>query len=814
MKSKSIAVVAFFTLFLCLLTANKAGATNYTLTVVTQGSGTIYRNPTNTVYPSGVTVTINGVANPGWYFANWTGDTNSSLNPLNVVMNSNMVVTGSFLAYPTYTLSLVTNGQGGIALSPSGGSYLSNTVVTATATTAAGWAFAGWSGVTNSSVNPVSFAVNTSGTLTGTFAQLPAFDVQPVSVTNKAGSTVSFTSHAQGTALNYQWYFSGGSLTGDNNATLSLTSVSTGQAGTYWVVATNNYGSATSQVVSLTLTNSVGPTNVVISPNQANLLAAIAQGGWVGFGFNGTLTLTNTILITNSVVLDGSGVTAIISGGSAVQLFYVTNGASLTISNLTLANGNSTYGAAIFNNTGVVVVVGCLLTNNQAFWGGAIHNSGGATVLSQSVFLNNIAAGSGCQGGAVYQSSGSMMISNCNFSFNSAQNTGNGIFGANGGALAFNGGNISIDRSQFLENKATGIGPYEESGCPAAGGAVYTTATLAVNDSSFAGNQAIADGKVVERSPGPSNGSGGAIYNAGTALANRCSFYTNYVQGGYATPFENLGATGGPAYGGSICNASYFAATNCTVALNSAIAGGAGAVFVPASTNGTAMGGGIYNNPSGTFIAMNLTIASNTCSSSPGQDSITGIAVGSQIANATNGMLRLHNSLIAGTNSNAYGPITDDGYNICSDGSANFSSGSSYNYTDPQLAALGYYGGPTLCMALLPTSPAIDNGDINGCPNTDQRGFLRPFGSGPDMGAYEYGSAASTVPYLNMSVTTTNVSLSFSAFPVSTYYLQWSTNLTTWANLSTNGPFAVSTFISQSVSRQGVKHCFFRLLLQ
>ena len=109
--------------------------------------------------------------------------------------------------------------------------------------------------------------------------------------------------------------------------------------GNYWVVAINNYGSTTSRVASLILTNSVGPTNLVYAPNEVGLLAAISLGGWVGLQFNGTLTLTNPISITNDVVLDGSRFGATLSGGNTAQLFYVATGASLILSNLTLANG-------------------------------------------------------------------------------------------------------------------------------------------------------------------------------------------------------------------------------------------------------------------------------------------------------------------------------------------------------------------------------------------------------------------------------------------------------------------------------------------
>ena len=189
-----------------------------------------------------------------------------------------------------------------------------------------------------------------------------------------------------------------------------------------------------------------------------------------------------------------------------------------------------------------------------------------------------------------------------------------------------------------------------------------------------------------------------------------------------------------------------------------------------------------------------------------------GIA-GKQIANV-NGTMALLNSIIVGTNSNAYGPITDDGFNICSDGSANLNSGASYNFTDPLLDSLADYGGPTLCMALLPSSPAIDSADPSDFPTTDQRGFVRPIGDGPDMGAFEYGSYQPVNPYLNITSVAGNILLSFTASPPNLYFLQASTNLSTWSNLNTNGPFPVSTNISQTISQQGFNPRFFRLLVQ
>jgi uncharacterized repeat protein (TIGR02543 family) len=127
-----------------------------------------------------VTVTLTAISNsPTWYFSSWSGDATGTANPLNVQMLSDKAITATFQQLPTYTLTLATNGQGTIASSPDGGVYASNTAVTVTATPAAGWVFTAWSGDAAGAANPVSVTMSRNLSLTATFAQLPAFDVQP-----------------------------------------------------------------------------------------------------------------------------------------------------------------------------------------------------------------------------------------------------------------------------------------------------------------------------------------------------------------------------------------------------------------------------------------------------------------------------------------------------------------------------------------------------------------------------------------------------------------------------------------------------------
>ena len=68
-------------------------------------------------------------------------------------------------------------------------------------------------------------------------------------------------------------------------------------------------------------------------------------------------------------------------------------------------------------------------------------------------------------------------------------------------------------------------------------------------------------------------------------------------------------------------------------------------------------------------------------------------------------------------------------------GLANGVNGNLVGVTNPLLAPLGNYGGPTQTMALLPGSPAIDAGTSTGIPTTDQRGLGRV--GAVDIGAFE-----------------------------------------------------------------------------
>ena len=118
----------------------------------------------------------------------------------------------------------------------------------------------------------------------------------------------------------------------------------------------------------------------------------------------------------------------------------------------------------------------------------------------------------------------------------------------------------------------------------------------------------------------------------------------------------------------------------------------------------TGRGGGI-RNVSATSELVNTIIAENTAATGP---DCSGLSTS------------LDYNLIGDDINCGFAPVIGDLVNVA-----------------PLLGPLRDNGGPTFTHALLPGSPAVDAGDDNAAPATDQRGVIRPQGEAGDIGAYE-----------------------------------------------------------------------------
>jgi alpha-tubulin suppressor-like RCC1 family protein len=95
----------------------------------------------------------------------------------------------------------------------------------------------------------------------------PAITQQPQGGTFAVSTTALLYSSALGSPpLQYQWYFQGAPLAGQNNPWLVLPYILPSQAGAYRIVVTNGFGSATSAVATISVSGAPSPPNILIQP--------------------------------------------------------------------------------------------------------------------------------------------------------------------------------------------------------------------------------------------------------------------------------------------------------------------------------------------------------------------------------------------------------------------------------------------------------------------------------------------------------------------------------------------------------------------
>jgi len=119
----------------------------------------------------------------------------------------------------------------------------------------------------------------------------PTISVQPQSQTANAGDSVTFSVTATGVpAPTYQWYLGTTALTGSTatTASLGLSNVQTGNAGSYSVVVSNLAGSVTSSAATLTV-NAVTP--AASTPSGSSGSGGGGGGGGLPAWFAGALAL-------------------------------------------------------------------------------------------------------------------------------------------------------------------------------------------------------------------------------------------------------------------------------------------------------------------------------------------------------------------------------------------------------------------------------------------------------------------------------------------------------------------------------------------
>lgn len=123
-------------------------APQFVVTMMTEGEGSVVREPEADTYPAGAEVQFTAVPAEGWAFAGWGGDLSGEAATRTVAMTGDLAVTAFFEPLPpdSFPLVVAVEGQGQVVLDPPGGVYEAGTVATLTAVPAEDWGFAEWSG--------------------------------------------------------------------------------------------------------------------------------------------------------------------------------------------------------------------------------------------------------------------------------------------------------------------------------------------------------------------------------------------------------------------------------------------------------------------------------------------------------------------------------------------------------------------------------------------------------------------------------------------------------------------------------------------
>ncbi len=397
------------------------------------------------------------------------------------------------------------------------------------------------------------------------------------------------------------------------------------------------------------------------------------------------------LAVTKNVSIEGSGRTVRIVGDGDNRVFNVTAG-NVTLSDLTVTGGGLS--GPVVHGGGIINAAGTLLLRDVTVTGNSVSNSSGGIPA----------------GGGVFNEAGTLQIVDSTISANTAAVTPKGGGVPEGGGVANEMGSVTITRSSITGNTASIAEP---GGVPEGAGVESSSGALTIADSAVSANTAIG-GSVAE--------GGGIVALNTTTVINGAT-----VSGNVAS---EIGASTIGEAGGILQSKGSLSLLNSTITANSA-------------TGEFSEAGGLQARETSAVIT-NSTIVANVVSGAK--------SAGGNVQAREKATVRPQNTIIA-AGTGTTGPncsvepesaIQSQGHNLDSLNDCSFTAAGDLVNADPLIAPLGINGGPTQTMALASSSPAIDAADGAACPPTDQRGVLRPAGTGCDIGAFELATPRAT----------------------------------------------------------------------
>ncbi len=162
----------------------------------------------------------------------------------------------------------------------------------------------------------------------------------------------------------------------------------------------------------------------------------------IDIGLTGTVDLAGALpALSSDMAIAGPGAdefTVRRNTGGDYGIFTVASGSVVSISGITVSNGNANNGGGISNNEGgTLTVAGSTISDNAAQTGGGINNRGILTVTGSTI-SDNSSSSTGIGGGGVYTDTlaitgaGTTTITNSTISGNTTEGFGGGVYNEDG----------------------------------------------------------------------------------------------------------------------------------------------------------------------------------------------------------------------------------------------------------------------------------------------------------------------------------------------------------------------------------------------
>ena len=295
----------------------------YPLSVSSPGGGSVSISPApyaaGNLYLSNTLVTLTATPSNGWLFVGWTGDSTDTTNVTTVVMDRPRAVQAVFEVWANYPLSVSTPGGGSVSVSPApyagGNLYLSNTLVTLTATPSNGWSFVGWTGDSTDTTNVTTVVMDQPRAVQALFGtSLNLFTngngqvlLDPPAGPYLFGSTVQLTAVPSQGSYFFGW---SGAASGFANPMLFNVTDASGITALFGVLRTNQV--FLTVLPSTNGTVAINPARSVYTIGDSVTLTAVPAAGYVFTGWSGdasgemnplVLALSTNTLISASFAL-------------------------------------------------------------------------------------------------------------------------------------------------------------------------------------------------------------------------------------------------------------------------------------------------------------------------------------------------------------------------------------------------------------------------------------------------------------------------------------------------------------------------------